>query len=364
MQQVRRRRAVGVFASLLACTLFYACSDEANSKEGMAPVDSAASTSAAVESGPVSLTVQLTGLLLLVPPTTTGGPTQVMMPRIPGHDALLGFRGPKTGHCWRYDSKREICYANMDNWVLEPIGIKPAPEGGSTNSARNLLNLTHGSGGKKIDVNAAKARIRSHLTLGAGIEAEPCRLAEWTYDPVGDNDDAKPRRVQLVNVMNWQISDLSASSIVLARHRPNGSNRQEIATLTPDEDGKIEILVMHLPQKELREFLKLTGVPDDTPSSSDQTPPSAPHEAEADPVAELEKHFHAFYDLIGGVGTNERPMPTEVKQLKEWCPITVLGIGNAFPRPANLSALRLRRAPDRIDGTKTLSCVMTFAEPS
>jgi hypothetical protein len=344
----RMRRAAAVCAALLSTALLSACEGA-----GGGPAQGADSTSAAIAANgekPVALVVQMTGLLLLVP---TNSGLEVLMPKLEGHDAFIGYKKANSTGCWGWDPARKICYQEMEGWTLDPIGMK----GGSA-PATSALNLTRGSG-KKINLGQAKKDMRSGLTLGPGVE-ETCHLAEWTFDPVGDEDG--PSRVQLVNVMKWQINDVGTNSIALKRKRVGGTGvSQQFATLTA-ENGEIQLFVMHIPEIEAEAFFKLTSVEHPlTVGSGNASLAGTGQNDHSEDLAMIEKHFHAFYNLMK-VESGKRPIPTNLQERKEVCPITVLGLKDVFTGLADTTALEPKRQRPPF-GPVTYSCVMVSAEP-
>lgn len=359
MMHPRRLRSTPLCAVLLTVALCSGCAQDrelARSEEGARSEAEADEVAEAVavpeEAKPVGLVVQMTGLLLLVPTANQG--LQVLMPRVADHDALIGFKGPDQG-CWRYDTPRGICYVNMDGLSLHPMGVKA----GAGAPATSALNLTHGSG-KKINIPQAKGRLRSEITLGPGVEREQCSLAQWTFDPVGH--DTPPSTVQLINVANWEIDDIGANSIVLTRSRLDGTDTVRIATLLPNKDGRIELLVMHVPRKETNHFFSSTRV-QAADTSDAQLQPHGDDDEDEDVVPMVRKHFHAFYNLMGvDPDSTKRPMPTDFKRQKEFCPFTILGLNTAFPRHTASFFGFEALAPKKIDGIRTFSCIMASAE--
>jgi hypothetical protein len=344
----RTRPAAAVSAALLAFVLLSACGADGGAAEKAAA--GAVTAQSASESAP-SVVVQMSGLLLLVPSAENG--MQVLMPRLAGHDAFIGYKKASSTGCWRYDAARKICYQNMDGWMLDPIGRK-----GANAPSTSVLNLTRGSGGKKINVRQAKAEMRSSLTLGSGVETEQCNLAEWTFHPVGNEGSS---RVKLINVMKWRIEDSGANRIVLKRTRLDSTVvSQELATIS-QTNGEIQLLVMHIPNAETKEFFRVTSVPHSAPAGSANGLPTGSHQSrETEDLAMIEEHFHAFYNLMK-VEQGKRPMPTDMRKRRAICPITILDLRDVFPTQSDTTVWGPKGRPQA--GISTFSCVMTSAEP-
>jgi hypothetical protein len=192
------------------------------------------------------------------------------------------------------------------------------------------------------------------------VEIEPCILADWTFDPVGDNEG--PGKVRLVNVTKWQIDDVGTNTIALKRKKVGETGiSQQFATLAA-EDGEIQLLVMHIPEAETKEFFELTSVEHPLAAGSGNASPERSGEKDhSEDLAMIEKHFHAFYDLMK-VAQNKRPIPTNLDPRKKVCPITVLGLKDVFTRLADTTALGPEGRRPRF-GISTYSCVMTSALP-
>jgi hypothetical protein len=310
-----------------------ASEDGASSGENVDRKDSA-QAAATVQSGTSSIVVQMTGLLLVVPPKANGGSTRILMPRIPNHLAWIAFRGDSTEHCIRYD--QGTCYVKMDGWALGPIGGGANSGNAAPSMPRALLSLSDLSR-HRINYRRARARARGEITLSAGNVTHSCSLTKWTLKPVGNNPQT--RRDSLVNLMEWTFPDFPAGSLVLARRRLTGPDTtlRNFATVHAT-GGRIELLITHVPPADTVGMFPSASVQIQSPSNTHREDPAA-----------VKRHVHAFYDLMG-VSTNagKRPVPVpDEPPFGAICPITILG---------------LSRDSLGIVGTKTPSCIMASAE--
>lgn len=335
-----RMRPAAAVCALLASALLSACGVERDAAPGER-ADPNATVRASSDGQPVSLVVQMTGLLLLVP---TDSGLKVLMPKLAGHDAFIGYKKANSTGCWRYDDARDICYQNMEGWELDPIGMKVGNK-----PATSTLNLTSGTG-KGIKVKKTDDRLHSALAFGPGVESDTCSVAEWTYHAVGQDAHSK---VELINTMNWRVENAGSNGIVLRRTKLDSTISQELGTPLV-ENGEIQLLVMHLTNAETTAFFKSTGVPHPSPAIAAMP---------GNEAAIIKAHFDAFYRLMElEEGDNRRRYPVRVKDSVAVCPITVLGLKDVFPGHADTTALGPKgRRPQA--GPVTYSCVMTSALP-
>jgi hypothetical protein len=292
-------RRVAGWLFLIPCTLSAACG------RGGGVQDEQSRKGPQIETRPVTLTVQMTGLLLMVPPKGTSGATHVLAPHMTDHFNLIGFRYPNTaGLCFKYNSAHGICYMRMDSLLLDSIGTTA----GSANTAslsRSVVNLTQGSGGTKIDTESAVQRSRSAVRLFAGTVGNPCSLESWRFDPAGWL--SLPWRDALHNRLDWSIPNLNANTLDLVFKRLTGGGRQVI-TLYPVQDT-IELLLLNVPPADT---VGLFSQPQDG--------------VLPDPSTDIRPHFDAFYELIGVPAGSKRRYPEEPIDHDPVCPITVLDL--------------------------------------
>jgi hypothetical protein len=344
----RMRPAAAVCAALLAFPLLAACGGGSET-EDQPPT----TTTAAAQIEPVNMVIQMTGVLLLVPDKQSGGPTQVILPVMSDdHRAYIAFtqKKPTTQTCEVPDAKRDICYTSLDGWSLEGIGIATA---GTSRLPRGAVNLSRGSVGT-VDTVQARSKIRSQLTLLSGSATDSCGLATWTFDPVGN---LPPEKIRLINVLEWQIPNLTSESLELVLHR-RGSGSPEIKRLTlhANDAREIELLIFHLPLKDAN---TLTGLSLPIgPVASRAPTPAAAHAPGRHSIrsAALRKHMNAFYDVMGVPSAGTRRIPTRPAVVQRVCPITILDLN---PEDDGGMGLAGRRT-----GVSTFSCVMASADPS
>lgn len=336
-------RALAITACVAASTVLSACRSGENANEN-APKDDRIQAGPTDQSRPVPLVIQMTGMLLLIPPKAIGGPTHILMPPVPNHLSWIGFNvKERTDKCVDYDPARKICYVDMNGWTLDPIRAAAGSGNTATNFPRNLLNLTYASG-KKIKLAAAIARSRSHFTLASGSVSDSCSLAEWNLFPVG-NGNAR-ETISFINVMEWQIPDLQSDRLVLVRRKRGSMEAETLATLTPRE-GKIELLIMHVPPDERPSRFSAESGPVES-ASHPRSGQNAANDADRRRDEEaLKRHLRVAYAMFG-IPEGLQRYPKLHQKLRDKCPVTILGFQNADKR--------------LIPGTKTPSCIMASAE--
>jgi hypothetical protein len=239
------------------------------------------------------VTVEMTGLLLMVPPNQLGGETNVYLPQIispgvPRHVAWLGFgvygTEPFVADLCEKDStygrpaiRAGICYVNLDKWELQPFGSGghlPTP---ATTLPPGLLNVTLMAGtGYKVYTGEGN-RIRSHIVFLSGVAGDTCGLAKWKYEPVGPDGTLQAQQERsLTNVLRWEMRFSNPPTLVF-RSRGTGSSTSKSVPLPAG--GTVHILLAHIPRSERRHLPpKKPGHPGN--------PPGRVH------------HFHAYYDLL------------------------------------------------------------------
>jgi hypothetical protein len=310
-------------------------------------------TAGAVQIEPVNMVIQMSGLLLLVPPKQPDGATQVLMPRIPGHVAYIGFRQDSSAICNEHNKELNICYIDVKDWTVEPIGVAAAsipviPAG--------ALNLTRGSGDVKVDTTKpqVRERIMSQLSFLSGSVTDSCALARWTFDPYGL---PLPQQLPLINVLEWQIPNLPSETLELVLRSRKGPPREKRVTLRANEAREIELLVLHVTEEEGAPFTTAGWMAaGQAPSTSPALSPAAqrgaatapsPHPAYGNGSQRVRRHFHALYGLLDA-DTVRRRMPTRPNRIREVCPITILDLAEFDEEVSR--------------GIRTFSCIMASAE--
>lgn len=346
----RSRRAVAAFAAILAFAPLSACGGTASAAE---------QRDESVQIEPVTVVIQMSGLLLLVPPKQPEGATHVLMPKLPSnmsqHIAYLGFRQDSTHICKEYRASTNICYVSLDDWAVGPIG----GAGGSVPVIpRSVVNLTRGSGNVTVDTTKPQVRdrIRSQLTLLSGSATDSCGLATWTFDPYGS---PPPEKLPLINVLEWQIPDLQSETLELVLHSRHGPAVERRVTLHANEAREVELLVLHVTEKEgapftgperqlgARSATRVVAPAFSTGGGQGAAPAAATHPAHERPSQLVRQHFQAFYSLLDADSARRR-MPTRPAKIRDMCPITVLDLAEFDD--------------DGERGIRTYSCVMASAE--
>lgn len=338
MMKSRVQTAVAACSCIVVAASAVGCGEAASAAQGTAATARAQDSAAtAAQAEPLSLVVQMTGLLLLVPPKNPTGNTQVLMPDVENHVAVIGFkRSSDPGYCdVDYDKALHICYVNMNGWSLAAPSATLSP-GGLPKGAVNLTRFA----GKPVNLADAIDSSRAVVALAPGLVTDTCSLASWTFNPVGNEG---PERLSFVNVMEWIVPAVPGNAVTLVRtSKSNPGQTETFGPLQANDQNEVELLVMHLPTDELNEWRGLRS-----PGSADRDESEA---VSPRTHGEMRAHFNAFYNTMGVQQGAPRPVPQRPRRLRYVCPITILGLDTAFARE--------KRAQT---GTKTLSCVMTSA---
>lgn len=248
------------------------------------------------DAGDASIIIHLTGLVLMVPPATAGGRTDVLLPTIADHAALLGFGvtgdEPFVRRLCQSDAghgsgaiRAGICYVDLDRWLLEPVGAGGQPTPAASTLPATVLNTTAAQGGAYgVHLPALGGELRARVAFAAGQAGGQCSLASWIYEPA--SGDAGDGRRPLANVVEWEIRNPAARTLVF-RSR-SGGERIAVPLPAPDADGKIELLLAHIPVEEIGDL-----------------PPARPRASALLP--DTAHHVDAFYDLLRDRGTRLRP---------------------------------------------------------
>jgi hypothetical protein len=287
---MRNSRNGRIAASLLSsCLLLSNCG---TGESGPSPQGPGSSGGRVVPDAPDAshVTIQMTGLLLIVPPATAGDSVQVYLPvprDVGPHIALLGFVIPEdaTVRPDLCDNPEEaiatyFCYVNLEQWKLAPFGVggttvtkayaNPQNAGGS-----GLLDVTHLSG-RRFRAFPARARARSVATVsllsGQIVDGRSCKLAEWKYRRVYPIGIPVPtaRRARLANVVEWEMKNLRSPELVFVN-----STGETARVALPA--GQTRLLLAHIPATERKHL-----------------PPN--HATEVTPSTHA--HFNPFYDLL------------------------------------------------------------------
>jgi hypothetical protein len=270
----------------------------------------------------MTLVVQLTGLLLLVPSSQQGEVMNVLLPKnVPQHHARLVFGVPSGNAnaakvCMLQD--RGICHVDLKIWEVQTLGAGGEAPSPGAKLPDGILNVTHLSGGPH---KAAAGQALRRVTLGGGwARPDPCRLATWSYTPVGKPKDTRP----LVNVLAWEIKDPDYLELVFTR--ANG-NEPPVNVPIIAENGRAEILLAHVHDDEVSHL-----------------PPN-----KATTVGEGSQHFDWYYTLLTPQPA-DRPVPTNPNSL------------NTPPCPVDVTTIPPFR--DEPDALGTYACMIATAEGS
>jgi hypothetical protein len=323
---VRNSRIGRTAASLLAaCVLLSACGGD--DPEPPKQKSDGASGHVVTDSTASHVSIQMTGLLLIVPPAAAGGAVQVYLPHpreVGLHAPLLGFAIPlgdtvRPGLCDNRQTRADpktICYVNLSRWKLQPFGAggtlmtRPHAELQTASGSSGLLDVTHLSGRRfRAFATPAEERSVSKITLLSGQVADglSCKLAEWRYRrvyPIGI-PVLTAGRDSLANVVEWQMPNLRSPVLVFVDS--TGRDTARIA-LPP---GNTRLLLAHIPEEERIHL---------PPNEADSTKTS-PH-----------AHFGPFYDLLSRSASGtpiahdnhvRRRIPAQAKGRRIPCPLTL-----------------------------------------
>ncbi len=288
MPNRRIHAAVAVLGIVAACGLVLANRGPIGTEATLVAVRSADDEATVV--------IHLTGLVLVVPPAQDGGRTDVLLPTITEHAALLGFGvtgdEPFVPRLCRADAAQSalragVCYVDLDRWQLEPFGQGGHPTPAGSTLPPGVLNTTRASGGGYgVHVAALGGELRAQVAFAAGRAGGQCSLASWTYEPAGARGDAE--RLPLAYVLDWEIRSPAARTLVF-RSR-SGEETITVPLPAPDADGKVELVLAHVPVEELGDL-----------------PPARAHSAAVLP--DTAHHVDAFYNLLRDRGTHAQPLP-------------------------------------------------------
>ncbi|HEU0300857.1 MAG TPA: hypothetical protein VFR37_15455 [Longimicrobium sp.] len=287
------------------------------------------------------MTVGLTGLMLMLPVRNPVGATELFMPTVGNHVAYVGFRWANKVDCDEYNDDFGICFMKLEKSYLEPIGVATTTQSTAPASA---VSVTRTSGGKKGQVQRIDARSRSRATLLSGTGKNPCALGRWTIDPYGPEHPQET--IDPANVLTWEIPNVPGEEIALARRsRPGGSLPNRDFTLRANQ-GRIELLIVHVPWEEFQELLNAKPGPGE-------------HSPRNPDLGEINRHLNWFYEAIE-VPAGQRAWVTNVDRKDPSCSIPVLGLQNAKYPLYDAVNKRFRRQTR--DGIRTYSCVIASAE--
>lgn len=286
---------------------------------------------------PLTLVVQMTGLLMLVPENKSGKPTHIFAPPPPDeieHTSFIVFRDDGTAAC--AGRGEGLCGVSMEGWYLEPIGAT-----GGSGTARipfNAVNYSRGAGGVKLNLARARDTARAWVTLNGGSATpSPCGLATWMFDDYGPS---APDWVPIANVLEWTIPNLRDSVVLIRRKIKNPEEVDTLATLRPDSAGRVELLFANITGTEGRnvftaEFFSQLVTAAFAPGQRVQREEQAHAHAAApathgiaalnEATEEVETHVRAYYRFLRADPSRHRfprsPIPTD-----SVCPITILGL--------------------------------------
>jgi hypothetical protein len=328
-------------AGFLTLTLIGACTDP-DDPPAQARADSAEHNRPAVEAAPqqtTRVTVGITGLILMVPASEPMGAAKLFMPNVQGHVAYVGFSKADSTNCDGYNPHLKICFMSLERSALAPIG----PDVSTTQSTApaRVLNVTHHSGNTRADTTAIKGRApRARATLVSGGATSSCAVGRWTIKP---HAQTSAQTIEPANVVTWEIPAAPGGHVVLARTPLSQGAPSARSFTVPAQQGRVELLVVHIPEKEFTEL-------ENAKPGTGSTNPGKVN------MGEIRSHLRAMYNLLG---TNQHAFPDTVVPLTA-CTLNVLGLQNAAWEVFNPVTKKL--GPEKTTGVRTLSCVMGVAD--
>lgn len=284
---------------------------------------------------------QLTGLMLVAPPSDSSPGTHFMMPRQTdvAHQARLAFGvGTDPGICVPYDDQKGICWVDLAVWRLEPVSgseLPTAPD--ATGIPTDMINLSDVVGDSfAVNVARVTTELRADVAFLTGrARGTHCTLAHWRYRPIGMQE---PKQDPFYNVLRWEVGYDAAAGLPLRFVRSTDGAVREVR-LRP-ELGVAWVLAAHLPLPEMEDVIservvRPTGQPDAT----------------------LE-HMKDLLRLLRRPGSSAGPVvkpehvPYDATNLSEQpCPIRITGVSTNKSWQQHL-----------FDGLSTYSCVMATGD--
>jgi hypothetical protein len=274
--------------------LVAACSG--SSRANVALVDRGAGRSSEESAGDsVDIVIQLSGLILIVPPTPQRTQTHLFLPRAAGHYARLGFplAVPDAELCVKHVDG--ICYVDLENWEIQPLGAR----GGRTEPAQTriptqVVNVTRMAGSNyRAHLGLKKGDVRSHVVFETGrVTGTPCGIGRWTYPP-GSPDAGDT--ATFANVIEWRIRYKRGEPFAMTFVNSTGLTKS-VSLITAKDTW---VLLAHV---QLDDLLEL--------------PPEQPTAAQAPAVNSPLDHVDDYYDLLRHhtantpPGAANRPVPT------------------------------------------------------
>ena len=289
----------GTLGAIASCLMLSACAADAPGTHALIPERSIAPEATVV--------VHISGLLMVVPPRQDGGRTHVLLPAAPGHAARLGFgiagdeafvqRLCVTDEAHGLPAIRAgVCYVDLERWSLQPFGDGGPPTPAANTLPAGVLNASDASGGDyRVDVAALGGELRAQVALTAGEVGGQCSLASWIVERVDAAGGPRPREVlPLINVLSWEIRNPAATELVF-RSR-SGPETVTVPLPAPAPNGKIEILLSHIPLEELNDL-----------------PPAIPGPPAMS--GDTAYHFAAYYNLLRNAGGDLLPTNSPNRRL-------------------------------------------------
>jgi len=358
---IRRHRTI--IASLTCSALAAGCQaggdtegKAGSTKRGTAGDSSQARPQTTPAVATFDVEVQMTGLLLIVPPKQPGT-TYVFLPKPSvNHYALFGFGIPasmSSGDVSRLcsqgivpgDNAAKMCYVNLDAWLLQPIDGGGTPPSGAFDLEKvGLMNVTEASGGYKVDL--AKIDSRARIDFRVGAPGESCKLATWTYKPSVNDQPGSPVEKRLANLVPWTMQLPTGFELVF---KPKLSGSPVRVPLVADGNGKVALILAHIPVGEVGDL------------------PPGQQGGAIHTGSDTATHFDDYYRFVGVPSTqgteHRRPLPRiKTKHSTSGCPLELTTLTAATGDTVVIGDTVAIGDTLAIPGTRTYACMPAAAE--
>jgi hypothetical protein len=250
----------------------------------------------------LTIIIHMTGLLLLSPAPTPGGPALQVLAAAPTrkmgeHQVRIGyFSRERTPNCVVY--QKNICWVNIDGWALSfgtpNANAEPSPL--PQHMADVSWTAPHSIPLKRFG-NEPGTKVRARVTIYGGQVEGSCSLGSWDFGV-----DSLP----LQNVVSYRIPNAATGRRVsllgtrLNSHQP--APPQQVLGTVEAEDSTVNLFLFEIPTTEAE---KLEGLDILTAARNHVM---TTREKEPDKGAEA-NHYRAFYNLIGAHFYHHRPNP-------------------------------------------------------
>lgn len=339
---MRKSMAYSLALLPLATFAMQACDGTKSGSEAKATTGAKQDSSGRVNMPVDTLIVRMTGALVMVPAGRGG--MNVLLPKDrPGlrHVARFGF-GIEENNPRRYPcvddavftrppisgeppTKEGICYVNLVDWEVLDLGASGTPSPAVQRLPDGVLDVSLLSQGHKAPNPNPGARSTVHFATGeAGASAgDQCSLAEWTYKWTNAQGGQHTETRELINVLSWRI--LNPGSQFRLRSKRNSAVIHTVQ-LPVSEEGKIEMVLAHVPMKDLGHL------PPGPEATLEQNPPQQAN------------HIDLYYETLRRPGTGGKPgaahrrIPQFSQSIRtKACPVAITTSVQRFMQPFSVA---------------------------